>query len=106
MLRGFGLYYNTGLALRTDSGDNTAAFNVNGVYKKLSFSAGQFDSDYDGALTLRVYLDGKEQQPITLSPGDLKQCEYDITDAKQIRIECDHQSFAPNVGLVDMVVSK
>ncbi len=102
-----GVKYNTGIILNADQSNNTVAFNVNGVYKKLSFSTGMLDgSDYDGEITVRVYLDGKEQQPITLSPGSIKMCEYDITDAKQIRIECDNRSFAPNVGFVDMTVSK
>ena len=100
-----GVEFNTGLILSANSAA-TVGFNLNGVFKKLSFSVGQFDSDHTGDLKVRVYLDGNEAQPIVVSADSLKQYEYDITGVKQIRFECDHVNLAPQVGVTNIVVSK
>lgn len=100
-----GVEYNTGLILSANSAA-TVGFNLNGVFKTLSFSVGQFDSDKTGDLKLRVYFDGNEAQPVLVTHDSMKYCEYDITGVKQIRFECDHVNFAPQVGVTGIVVSK
>ncbi len=100
-----GVDYNTGLIMSANS-EATVAFNVNRIFTKLSFSVGQFDSDKTGELKLRVYFDGNEAQPVAVTHDSMKYCEYDVTGVKQIRFECDHMNFAPQVGVTGIVVSK
>lgn len=103
-----GFEYNNGIMLNAADGDNRFILNADGAFRRMSFSVGRVDgNDNDAEVTVRLYFDGKEQQPIRIAHYALpKVYEYDVTGVKQIKISADWGLGYPKLFFSDFYLFK
>ena len=102
-----GEQYNTGYLFNAYKGSFVCFNNADG-YEKLRFTVARLDNTNRGENTFNVYVDGKEMKQIKTNQDFMPQvCEYDITGAKQIKVQLAYSyDTRATYALMDMYFTK